>query len=363
MWKRLITNKVPISSRGISIPISLLQNAKPHITIAEFCTETATPSPSPPDKGVVTDFLINKCGMTEKDVSKALNNSKGLLHKSSQNLEEGLELLNEYGLITSTQIRRAVIRNPGVFLYKSERDLKSRLSFLRSFMKKDDICKLVITDSSILNHSEDKLRSVISLLQRLGVEGEALSKLVARQPRLLTTTEENVIESFKVAEGLGLEKGSQIFGHALRNILGTGKEKIDRKLQCLRNLGFSEKQISELSSRKPWILGISEEKLKRNVDFLVKSVGFSLDDFVRYTPLFTCSLEKRMIPRFRVMEALKCMKVLETERISPNIIVRLPDKRFLEKYVNWNTESSPALRDIYYGGKAERVDNWQGDMQ
>jgi mTERF domain-containing protein len=294
--------------------------------------------------------------MAEKDVSKVHKLYKSLLDKPSQDLEEGLELLSECGLTTPAQIRRAVLGNPGIFLYKSKRDLKSRLSYLRSIINKEDMCKLVYTDSKILDKSEDKLKSAISLLQRLGLEGEALSKLVARQPRLVMYAEEKVMESFKVAEGLGLEKGSQKFGHALRAILGIGQGKIDRKLQCLSSLGFSEKQIYKFSSRTPWLLGLSEEKLKRNVDFLVKSLGLPLDDIDRCPCLLQCNLERRIIPRYRVMEALKSMQLLKTERISP-YIVKLTDKRFLEKYVNWNAESSSVLRDIYYGGKAGKVDH------
>jgi mTERF domain-containing protein len=294
--------------------------------------------------------------MTEKDVLKTFKIHKSLLHKSSQNLEEVLELLSECGLTTPAQIRQVVRWNPSIFLYKSERNLKSRLSFLRSIMKKEDICKLIYSDSKVLNNSEEKFKSAISLLQRLGVEGEALSNLLAMQPRLVTCTEEKVLKSFKVAEGLGLEKGSLIFGHALRAILGIGKEKMDRKLQCLSSLGFSEKQIHKLSSRTPWILGHSEEKLKRNVDFLVKSLGLPLEDIVRYSCLLSYNLETRIIPRYRVMEALKSMQPLKTERIFPHIFY-LTEKHFLEKYVNWNVESSSVLRDIYYGGKAGKVDH------
>jgi hypothetical protein len=53
-------------------------------------------------------------------------------------------------------------------------------------MKEEDICKLLIRLCKIFESSEDKLKSAISLLQRLGVEGQALSELVARVPRLLT---------------------------------------------------------------------------------------------------------------------------------------------------------------------------------
>jgi len=122
------------------------------------------------------------------------------------------------------------------------------------------------------------------------------------------------------------------------------------------SLGFSEKEIHKFSSQTSWILRHLEEKLNRNVYFLVKSLGLPLDDIVIYSCLFSYKLETRIIPRYRVMEALKSMKLLKTERISPHI-VKLTEKRFLLKYVNRNAESSSVLWDIYYGGKAGKADH------
>lgn len=154
------------------------------------------------------------------------------------------------------------------------------------------------------------------------------------------------MESFKLAEDFGFNKETKLFAAALRSILGLKKEVLERRLQCLSCLGFSEEQISEMWRRRPDILGYSEERLKRLVDFLVKSAGLTIADFVRDPNMFSFSLEKRAIPRYRVMQSLKSMRVLKTE-IHFQPILRLSEKRFLEIYVDSNAESS-ALRDIYH---------------
>jgi len=270
-------------------------------------------------------------------------------------MEEVLELLNGCGLTTPAQIRRVVLCNPQLLFYRSERNVKSKLSFLRTFMQEEDISKLVSNYALIFNSREDKLKSATSLLQRLGVEGKALSHLVVKQPLLMRTSEEKVMESFKQAENLGFKKGSKPFAVAMRAFLGLGKEKLERKLHCLSSLGFSNEQILELPRREPRILGLSEEKLKRNVDFLVNSAGLPLADLVKYTNLFSLSLEKRIIPRYRVIEALKSMQVQELKRVTTlRDMVRLTEKDFLEKYVNKNAKSS-VLWDIYHGGKAGKL--------
>jgi len=330
------------------LPLSKAMPFLPPIALAftKFCIQTATTSTTP-QRGVVTDFFINKCGLTQEEIAKAFKHCNMYLRaKSSQNLEEVLELLNGCGLTTPAQIRKVVLSNPGFFFRRAERNIQSKLSILRTFVKEEYIGKLVSGNARIINLSEQKLKSAFLHLQRLGIEGETLSRSVATQPRLLLTAEEKVTESFKQAEDLGIKKGSTVFAYALLAILGSGKEKLDGKRLCLSSLGFSENQISDFLRRRPMVLCLSEEKMKRNVDFLVNSVGLQLDDFVHYTFLFGASLEKKIIPRYKVAEALKSMQVLKTEMYLPPLF-QLPEKRFLEKYVYSNAKSS-VLLDIYH---------------
>jgi mTERF domain-containing protein len=365
IWKRLMINRVPLSFHGLSMRHPLAFYAKPRKNFANFCTEIAVPATTPA-RGVVTEFLLSKCGLTDADITKAYRHTGHLLRaKSSQNMEEVLELLNGCGLTTPAQIRRVVLGHPGLFWYRAERNIKSKLSFLRTFMKEEDITKLVQTYARFLGQSERRIKSAISLLHKLGIDGEALSEILATQPRLLTTQEEKVMESFKQAEDLGYKKGSKMFARALRQILGLRQESLDRRRQCLRSLGFSENQISDIWRKKPTSLGVTEEKMKRNVDFVVKTAGIPLVDLVKYPNLFEYSVETRMIPRYRVMEALKSMQVQvqaptkkgKKEGLSFLRIVIMPENRFLEKYVNSNAESSALLLDIYHG----RREIWKAD--
>jgi hypothetical protein len=258
-------------------------------------------------------------------------------------------------LTTPAQVRRVVVCNPKLLFRRAERNVKSKLSFLRTVIKEEDISKVVIRDATIFDVREDKLKSITSLFLRLGVEGNALSYLVAKQPRLLKMSEEKIMELFKKIENLGFRKGSKSFTDAVRVFSALRKETLERKLQCLRSLGFSENQISGLSSAKPRVLELSEEKMKSNVDFVVNSVGLPLADIVKYPTLFDLSLEKRIIPRYRVMEALKSMQVQELKReMSLPKVFKLTEEQFLEKYVISNPESS-ILLDIYHGQKTGKV--------
>lgn len=356
IWKRLITYPLLLSSQRqlISLfPSSLppIVPSNPHITFPNFCSQTVHPSTTPPERRVVTEFLLNKCGLSEEDVAKSFRNGDRFLRaKSSQNLEEVLELLNGCGLNTPAQIRRVVLCNPKFLFYNAKKNVHSKLSLLKTFMTKEDISKLLTTNTLLFDAREDNFKSVISLLQGLGFEGQVLSELVAAQPSLLMTSEEKVMQLIKQAEDLGFIKGSKAFAYALPLIREVGKQSVERRLQFLSKLGFSEEQISELSSRDLRFLRLSEENLKSIVDFMVNYVELTLSDLVNYPLLLTYSLEKRIIPRFRVMEALASMQVQEL-KIPFIRIFHMTENRFLEKYVNRHSKSS-VLRTIYHGGKA-----------
>jgi hypothetical protein len=164
-----------------------------------------------------------------------------LLAKSSKNLEEVLELLKGCGLTTPSQIRRVVLYNHWFLFLRAEKYIQPKLSLLRTFMKEEDVSTLILRYPRLFTVREDKLKSALSLLQRLGVEGHLLSELVAKQPRLLTTSEERVLEAFKLVEDLGFKKESKMFAALLNAICGVGKETLDRRRRCLSSSGFSEK--------------------------------------------------------------------------------------------------------------------------
>ena len=57
---------------------------------------------------------------------------------------------------------------------------------------------------------------------------------------------------------------------------------IRSKTNFLSSLGFYENQASELLRKKTLIIGLTEEKIKRKVDVLVKIAGLLLIDLIRY---------------------------------------------------------------------------------
>lgn len=97
----------------------------------------------------------------------------------------------------------------------------------------------------------------------------------------------------------------------------------------------------------------TKENMECSVEFVVKTTGLSLADVHKYLDLLPYNVDTIMFPWYRVMEAVKSMRVQVWEKkgLSFPLIVTLTEKIFLENYVNLNLESSSLLLDIYHGRK------------
>ncbi|GLJ30340.1 hypothetical protein SUGI_0600240 [Cryptomeria japonica] len=310
--------------------LETLPSSRSAINTRKFAIFCAGPLETP-DKSLVTQLLVNKYEFTERSIRRALRHCPKMLHSTStQNLEQVLELLESYGL-TPLQIRRVVVCNPRLFELNPKKNIKPKLSFLKTIVKEKDIPKLISLNPRLFNLSlEPRLKNAVSFLQKCGFEGEELSFMVATVPKLLTVSEANAVRLFNQVEAFGHKKGSPMFAVSLRSLMGISNDYLEKKLCFLYRLGFSKEQVLVLCRRKPQILEFSRGKMKRNVEFLVNYAGLPLSEIVKYPHLLAYSLEARIIPRQRVFEALKSMGAIKRTKSFPQIVM-LNEERFMEK--------------------------------
>lgn len=344
-----LTRVEALSCQYISVAISGASLAsynanhkpKPNPSIATFSTQPT------PEKGIITQVLQNQCGLTETDITTAFRHCSKLLNmRSTESLEKIVQLLKDSGL-SKAQIRTAVINNPRLLQLNAENNLKPKIDFLRTFVQEEHLRKIISAEARIFNMNLDhNMKTTVSLLREYGFEGNALSELLAKQPRMLTTSAKHIREAFELPGNLGFTKGSKMFFLAFRVIISVGKDNTVRKLQNLQGLGFSEEQVKTMCRRLPHIMGITEENVKRTMDF-INSVSLPLTNVVKYPVILSCGFETRLIPRYRVIEALNSMGLPKKPRNFPRSLL-LSEKDFLKKYVDSYAESS-MLHNIYKG--------------
>lgn len=83
----------------------------------------------------------------------------------------------------------------------------------------------------------------------------------------------------------------------------------------------------------PGLLRNSEEKLKIAVEFFLNDVKFERSILVRRPICLMLSMEKRVIPRYRVLQVMKSKRLLKKEP-SFVTVLSLPEEEFLEKFIS-----------------------------
>uniref|UniRef100_A0A0E0BGF5 Uncharacterized protein n=1 Tax=Oryza glumipatula TaxID=40148 RepID=A0A0E0BGF5_9ORYZ len=102
------------------------------------------------------------------------------------------------------------------------------------------------------------------------------------------------------------------------------------------------------------VLGFSETKLRAKIEFLVTKVGLEPDYILRRPVLLAFSLEKRLVPRHYVVEAL-AVKGLIRKGYDFYHCVCIRDDVFVAKYIDHYENALPGLADAYAAVRAGKL--------
>jgi hypothetical protein len=121
------------------------------------------------------------------------------------------------------------------------------------------------------------LAAVVSNPESDKIAGKVVSNhsltasVISECPRILSwPTEKILVGLVKDIEGMGIEKGSKAFARCFSSLSRLNRDTVKRKLENLRELGFTEEEVGIIVKRMPMLLGLSEDKLRQNLKFLVE---------------------------------------------------------------------------------------------
>jgi mTERF domain-containing protein len=93
---------------------------------------------------------------------------------------------------------------------------------------------------------------------------------------------------------------------------------------------------------------LSEKKIMKGLDFFVNKMGWPSKEIVHCPVILFLSLEKRIIPRCKVIQVLWSKGLIKKD-ISLNTVLLPVEKRFLERFVTKFEEEVPQLLSVYEG--------------
>ncbi|CAL9772060.1 unnamed protein product [Musa acuminata subsp. burmannicoides] len=294
-------------------------------------------------------------GWSDAQVMKLTKRAPKLLHANVETaLKPRMRSLQDMGF-SDTEIVQLVSSWPNALLLH---DVKPRINFWRSLLGSNErLLKACKRNMFIFNFSLARtIEPCISLFRERGISDERIAHMVVTLPGCIGGIDK-LKEVIKYIEELGVPCDSGLYTYALHVVMSRKRSGFDAISATLMSFGFSQPDIIALFRKCPFVWTFSKETICDKMTFLMKEVGFELKSIIRYPVILTCSLEKRLRPRYEVLKFLKRNKLLD-EGHNLLSIMQLPEEKFIKKYLFQHKEKFTSLYDSYLAavqGKAHVV--------
>jgi mTERF domain-containing protein len=328
----------------------------------------------------MVDYLVSTCGLPP---DKAVKAAPRFAHLTSPaRPDAALAFLRSRGL-TRAQARAVVSWNPSVLLSNVDATLAPKFRAVRSLglsraeaarvfalypaaltmgVHTNLLPRLVLwldllgsarllmkwlAKTWLLKSGVDALLRNLDALRSHGVPEARLAATVRLKPSLILQSPARLRALAARVDACGVPRGSRMYAWALLALHSVSDAAFRAKRDAvMRGTGCTEQEFLAMFRRAPCFLSMSAELLRRKVEFLVGTVGCGADHIIRDPVLLTLSLNKRMVPRCRAIEALKARSVdIGKERLVN--VVRASEARFVEKYILKYSDQVPELLELY----------------
>ena len=119
-------------------------------------------------------------------------------------------------------------------------------------------------------------------------------------------------------------------------------------LKILENAGLLEHEIKQILVKDPRFLCASVGKIEKNMEFIRCTLGFEPIVLVTYPALLTYSVEKRMMPRYKVFQYLNSFKGHNDHKMSLISSLIISEKIFTGSFLSGSLEAK-MLYEKYKG--------------
>ncbi|CAL9122861.1 unnamed protein product [Musa acuminata var. zebrina] len=274
-----------------------------------------------------------------------------LCYNVETNLAPKFQFLRDLGL-SESDIVDAILKNNGILLYNIHRSLVPKLEMWESLLGSRELVlkHLKKTGWFFFSSVEKTLHPNLKFLRdECGIPEERVSLVLRSHPKLISQKPESLRALVARADELGMPRQSRMFMWTLDVFQKVSKEAFEAKAELMRSFGWSESEFSSAARKAPTFLCMSLDMMRRKMEFFINIVGYTPSFIASQPTILLYGLQKRVIPRFRVLEMLNT-KGLWTRRGKFVNYVQLSNTKFREKIVLPYKEKVPELLDILRAG-------------
>lgn len=326
----------------------------------------------------MVDYLVNSLGFS---TDQAVSASTKVSHlKSTQNPESVIDFFKQCGL-DKTQIKNIVCFTPKILTtsvdkilqpkfrvfqelglsgsvleklvkqsptYSSNR-LGSNVDYLKKLLNSDEKVSKVIYRSwwMLSTNFAQKLSANMLVLEKYGLPNDKIETILLRNPGCLLQSPEWLESTIKRVEPvLGIPRNSPRFVDGIEIIISLSKLTLETKFGVFRSFGWTDSEIFTMVKALPFCVRRSEAKIQVSLNFFMNELGYTAQYLATHPKLLVYSLEKRVMPRNKVLEILKEKKLLKNN-FSLCSVVAFSEVNFVKDFVAPYHEFVPHLLEAY----------------
>ncbi|CAL9102699.1 unnamed protein product [Musa textilis] len=288
--------------------------------------------------------FFKQSGWSDARVMKLTKRAPELLHANVETLlKPRMKSLQDIGF-SDTEIVRLVSSWPNALIL---RDIELRINFWRSLLGSNErLLKACKKNMFILNYSLARtIEPCISLLRECGFSDERIAHMVVTTPACFGGIDK-LKEVIKYIDELGVPRESGVYPYALNVVMSMNRSRFDATSGTLMSFGCSQPDILVAFRKCPSLWAHSQKSICDKMTFLTKEAGFELASIIGWPVVLTYSLEKRLRPRYEVMNFLKQNKLLD-EGHKLLSVMPLSEEKFIKKFLFQHKEKFASLYDSY----------------
>ncbi|XP_058079884.1 transcription termination factor MTERF8, chloroplastic-like [Magnolia sinica] len=301
---------------------------------------------TPKNPDAVLTFLKSQ-GFSKTHIKSIINRIPQLLSAMPESsLRPKIQFFKEKGL-SESDVVGLIVAKPNILTASLEKRLKPFFYFLHSLLGADR----VVIDSlkqPRFGFDQYKMVSNLTILQNCGVPNHHVLKFLVKEPAVLAADSARFNEAVKMVQEMGFDSSTRLFMEAVRVILKLSRPVWDMKFKVYRSFGWSDKEILSAFRRHPICIMLSEEKIRRGLDFFMKELDWSPSYSASYAALLLLNLEKRILPRHRLLQFLASKGLIRKyKKLGWSFV--MGEEKFMEKYVMKYRTEVPEILEIYEG--------------
>ncbi|THU52155.1 hypothetical protein C4D60_Mb10t01010 [Musa balbisiana] len=275
--------------------------------------------------------FFKQSGWSDAQVMRLMQREPRFLHANVETiLKPRMRSLQDMGF-SDTEIVQLVSSCPNVLKL---RDIQPRINFWRSLLGSNErLIKACRRNMCLLTSSlAQKIEPNVSLLRECGISEKFITWIVVALLSFFCRTNKCINESIKHVEELGVSCDCKMFPHALVTVITLRRSRFDATFATLMSFGWSQPDSIAAFRRHPAIWNYSKKNLSDKMTFLMKEAGCEPTYIIDHPVLLTYSLEKRLRPRYEVMNFLDQNKLLDKGRNLLSVML-LSEEKFRNKFL------------------------------